>query len=253
MAKGGKKTKGGKPKERQERRFLPLPTTSPAIAKAVGGLGAALLGAGTWAEFGHGWTGSELPPYSFAPGLLAAGAIVFGAGVWLGTSGEAAMRVGAGGIGLESGKSVTRIPWYGVERIVWEPERAILSVNGNDEAGVEQRLALSPKVHRGAVGWIVKEGRARIPDRVDVPDEAEGLPEAQPSDGELLVMDAVQVVGRRCAATDRIIAYEPDARVCPRCELVYFKQSVPETCECGASLASLKPAATESAAESKEA
>ena len=56
-----------------------------------------------------------------------------------------------------------------------------------------------------------------------------------------MVLDAVQVVGKRCAATDRIIAYEPDARVCPRCERVYYKASVPDACVCGAPLAHLRP------------
>ena len=247
--KGSKKSKGkAKAKERQERRFEPRPTASAGLVAGLGGLGAAALGAGVFAQFGHAWMGSEAPPYPFAPALLAAGALGFGAAIWFGTSAEPVMRVGSGGVGFERAKEVVRIPWYGVERIVWEPGSLTLSVQGKDEAGREQKLSLSTNVHPGAIGWVVKEARARVPDVVDVPDEARGLPEAQSSDGQLLTMDPVQVVGKRCADSNRIIAYEPDARVCTRCERVYYKASVPETCACGASLASLRTADESAAA-----
>jgi hypothetical protein len=241
MAKGTKK--GSKParvKERQERRFIPRPTTPPSVANAFGAVGALALGAGTFAQFGHDWMDNGLPPYPFAPALIAGGAVAFGAAVWFGTSGEAVLRVGAGGLAIEKGKELTRLPWYGIERVVWEPEAQVLAVQGVDETGREQKLRLPVKAQPAAVAWLVKEGRARIPDKVDVPDDANGLPMANLVDGELLVMDAVQVVGRRCAATQRIIAYEPDARVCPRCERVYYKLAVPETCACGASLEGLR-------------
>jgi hypothetical protein len=240
MAKAGKTGKAGHAKGRHEQRFTPQPTTSPAVAKAVGGVGAAALGAGVWAQFGHDWMENGMPPFAFAPALLAGGAVAFGVAVWLGTSGEAVLRVGAGGIGIEKGKQITRIPWYEVERVVWDPEAQVLSVLGKDEAGGAQQLAVRPRVHPAALAWIVKEARERIPGRVDVPDAALGVPEARQGDGEDIVMDAVQVVGKRCAATDRILAYEPDARVCPRCERVYHKLSVPTDCACGASLQGLR-------------
>jgi len=251
--KKAKKAKGAKVKERHERRFMPRPVATANVVKAVGGLGAFVLGAGVWAQFGHGWTDSTLPPYAFAPALIAGGAVVFGVAVWLGTSGESVLRVGAGGIGLEKAKDVLRIPWYGVERVAWDPAAQALSVTGADELGGEQRLVLAAKVHPAAIAWIVKEARVRIPDDVEVPEEALGIPAAHASDGELLTMDAVQVVGKRCAETDRIIAYEPDARVCPRCERVYYKLSVPEACACGASLQGLRGAADEAPRSEPEA
>jgi hypothetical protein len=245
--KKAKKTKGAgggkaaKVKERQERRFAPRPLAKRSVVMGVGSLSGMALGAGVWAQFGHEWTDNPLPPYPFAPALIAAGAIAFGAAVWLGTSGEAPLRVGSGGIGIERAKEVVRIPWHGVERIVWDPDTQSLSIRGSDDMGSEQQLTVTTKVHPGALAWIVKEARARIPDMVDVPDEAHGLPAAEPTAGELLTMDPVQVVGKRCAESDRIIAYEPDARVCPRCERVYYKAAVPETCACGASLSGLRP------------
>jgi hypothetical protein len=50
----------------------------------------------------------------------------------------------------------------------------------------------------------------------------------------------LQLVGKRCAESDKIIAYEPDARVCTRCERVYHKTKVPKTCECGADIGHLR-------------
>ena len=243
MAKGSKKAKA-KAKTRQERRFLPLPAGSGTLVNVLGGLSAASLGAGVFAQYGHDWLDNPAPPYGFAPALIGGGAVLFAAAVWLGTSGEPSLRVGSGGIGIEKAKDVIRIPWYAVERVTWDPDRTTLSVSGKDETGRIHNLALTPKVYAGAIGWIAKEARARIPLLADVPDEAYGLPAALTGDGELLTMDPVQVVGKRCAESNRIIAYEPDARVCARCERVYYRLSVPETCACGASLASLRDAAT---------
>jgi hypothetical protein len=47
-------------------------------------------------------------------------------------------------------------------------------------------------------------------------------------------------VGKHCASSGKVIAFEPDARLCPRCERVYYKTSVPAECECGASLAEVQ-------------
>jgi hypothetical protein len=241
MAKTGKSGKGGRTRERQERRFAPLPSTNPMVARVVGGLGAAALGVGAWAQFGHDLLDNGLPPYGFAPAALAGGAVASGIAVWLGTSGEAPLRVGAGGVGIERGKLVSRIPWHAIEHIEWDPDKGELSVRGDDETGTHHALTVSTKTHPRAAAWIVKEARDRIPDRVDVPEEARGLPAAQATDGQILGMDAVQVVGKRCAASDKIIAYEPDARVCPRCERVYHKDAVPQACACGASMEGVHP------------
>jgi len=248
MAKS-KKSKAARVKERQERRFLPLPAANETIVNVFGGLAAAVLGAGVFAQFGHGWLDNPAPPYPFAPGLIAGGAVACAAAVWLGTSGEAVLRVGSGGIGIEKSKDVVRIPWHKIDRIVWDPDRSVLLVNGKDEAGREQHLALAPKVHPAAIGWIIREGQSRIPLSVDVPEEAHGMPVAQQGDGEILAMDPIQVVGKRCAESNRIIAYEPDARVCVRCERVYYRTTVPEACACGASLEGQRDAVVEGASE----
>jgi hypothetical protein len=89
----------------------------------------------------------------------------------------------------------------------------------------------------------VKEARARVPATVDVPEDV-ALPEARQAAGETLTLEPPQVVGKHCVASGKVIAYEPDARVCSRCERVYHKAHVPAQCECGASLESLQAAAS---------
>jgi|HubBroStandDraft_1064217.scaffolds.fasta_scaffold285848_1 hypothetical protein len=238
MAKS-KKAKGAAKRERRERRFLPESAGNPLLVKALGGFGAALLGAGTWAQFGRSAMNVDLPPYPFAPYVLAAGALLFGAAIWLGTTSEAGVRVGSGGIAIEKGE-IVRIPWHAIERIVWEPSSGELSIRGKDENGRDESLVLAAKTHPLAAAWVAREARERIPDVTDIPDEVDGLPATRASDGEVLPLEPLQVVGRHCASSGRVIAYEPDARVCTQCELVYHKQSVPEECACGTSLAALQ-------------
>jgi hypothetical protein len=240
MAKG-KKAKSSAKRERRERRFLPESAGNPLLVKVLGGVGAASLGAGAWAQFGRSLMGVDLPPYAFAPYVLGAGALLLGSAVWLGTTSEPPVRVGAGGLAIEKSELV-RIPWHAIERIVWEPERGELSVRGKDENGKEVSLTLGAKTHPLAAAWLAREALARIPEVTDIPDEVSDLRATRPGDGESMLLEPLQVVGRHCAASGRIIAYEPDARVCPRCELVYHKLSVPEECACGASLTSMRAA-----------
>ncbi len=240
MAKG-KKAGSSKTRERRERRFAPQSGRSPLVVKIVGATGAAALGAGSWAQFGRELTGVELPPYAFAPYALAGGALLLAGAIWLGTSGEAALRVGSGGIAVEKGE-FRRVPWHAIERIVWNPHRAELSIRGKDANGKDVSLLASAKTHPHAAAWIVREAKDRIPKVVDVPNEVSGLPATRPTDGQLLVLDAIQVVGSHCAESGRVIAYEPDARICPKCELVYHKGTLPDVCQCGAPLAGMRAA-----------
>jgi hypothetical protein len=245
MAKG-KKAKGGAKRERRERRFMPMSSGNPLLVKALGGVGAVALGAGTWAQFGRELMAVELPPYAFGPYLLVGGALLFGAAVWLGTTSEPPVRVGSAGVAVEKSELV-RLPWHGVERIVWNAEREEIAVRGKDDAGRELNLAFRVSVHPFAAAWIAREGRERIPNRTDVPAEVPELPPTRASDGEILPLDPIQVVGLHCAHGGKIIAYEPDAVICPRCELVYHKLSTPEECACGAALVAAGTPATKDA------
>lgn len=229
-------------RERRERRFLPKSETKPRNVKLLGGSAAVILGVGAWAEFGRMLMGVQAEPYPFAPWMLAVGALLFGAAVWMGSSGEPAVRVGASGIAVERG-DLRRMPWHSVGRVTWDSDRESVTVKGKDEGARDWTFSLGVISHPQAVAHLLKEARDRIPAKVDVPDEVKGVPKPGPSDGQVILLDPVQVVGKRCVETRELILYEPDARVCPRCERIYEKRHVPATCACGADLSALRPGA----------
>ncbi len=236
MAKKSKAAKA-KPRARRERRFEPLANTRPSLVYVLGAAGALAMGAGGWEQFGNLFSDGAPDPVKAAPYILTAGAILTGAAIWVGTSGEAALRVGDAGVAVEKG-GLKRMPWYAIESIEWRDE--VVRVTGKDEGGAPMTVAASLKSQPQAASWIVKEARARVPGVVQVPGDTT-LPEARGDAGESLALDPPQVVGRHCAASGKAISYEPDARVCPRCERVYHRAHVPAECACGASLAELQP------------
>jgi hypothetical protein len=242
MAKAGKKPKSPK-QERRERRFFPQATTSPALVGALGAIGALAMGAGFWAQWGRVIFLEREEGLPFGWWLLAGGAVVLGIAIWVGTSGDAILHVGDGGIGVERGgllgaQPLQRMPWHGVESVSYDGASAAIIVKGRDETGGELVVSARLKSQPQAAAWIVQEARARIPSATKVGDEAP-LPQPRSDAGESFALDPVQVVGKRCASCDKIIAFEPDARVCPQCERVYHREHLPETCECGAKLASV--------------
>jgi hypothetical protein len=229
-----KKTKEKK-RERTERRFLPQSATPPLVVKVTGALGAAGLGAGVMGQYLR----PDAVPYSIY--VLAIGALLLGVAIWIGTSGDPALRVGDAGIGIEKG-GLRRLPWWGLTSVIWDAGSGDLAVSGNDEAGANLSLKISQKNQSQAVAWIVKEARARVPKICEVSDEGlEAIGKASRDAGTVVKLEPLQVVGRRCADSDKAIAWEPDARVCPRCERVYHKDHVPDTCACGGSLAQFHP------------
>jgi hypothetical protein len=236
MAKKTKTSKREKTRERRERRFDPQGSTSSRVVYLVGAIGAIAMGAGAWGQFGALVHEGGPEPLKFAPYILAVGALLVGAAIWIGTSGEPALRVGDSGLAVEKG-GVRRMPWYAIERIEWRDET--VRVTGKDDMGVAMSLSAKLTSHPQAAAWIVKEARERVPTVVDVPEDAT-LPDPRASAGESLALEPPQVVGKHCAASGKVIAFEPDARVCPRCERVFYKTNVPAACDCGASLADLQ-------------
>jgi hypothetical protein len=239
MAKKSKEKK----RERTEQRFLAQSTTSPILALILGGIGAAAIGAGVMGQY------FRPDPVPYAVWALAGGALFVGVALWISSSGEAAVRVGDAGIAIEKG-GLKRLSWWGIESLAWNGADRALEIAGKDEAGSELRVRVGVKSQPQAVAWIVREARARIPDIADLSEEVlEQLPKALKDTAPVIRLDPIQVVGRRCADTDKVIAYEPDARVCPRCERVYHKAHVPESCACGGSLANLRKKPAEASAE----
>lgn len=237
MAKVSKKKQGGR--ARWERRFVPRSTTSPSLVYAIGAVGSVGLGAGFWGQFGSSLRkGAEaLEPWAYAPWVLAAGAVVLGVAIWIGTSGATAVRVGSGGVAEERGNK--RLPWWKIEAVFWDDEA--VAVRGKDDAGVEQTIRFSLKALPDAAAWLLHEASERIAEKVDLSDEQrEAIGRRNKDDGEGVPATPLQLVGKHCYKSDKVIAYEPDARVCPECERIYHKTTVPKTCACGASLAALR-------------
>jgi hypothetical protein len=234
MAKAKSKAK----RDRHERRFYPHSATNPKLVAIAGALGALLAGAGAYGQFGPMHEGEWL---KIVPWLLAAGAALIGGAFWFGTSGEPTLRVGDGGIAVEKGSVPRRMPWFAVEAITFDHGAGAVVAKGNDEAGAAMTVTAKLASQPLAAAWIVKEAKERVGSVVDVDEGAsEHLPATQESDGEVLKLEPVQVVGMHCAASGKVISFEPDARVCHRCERVYHKNHVPKKCACGASLASPK-------------
>lgn len=212
-----KKRKKAK-RERKERRFSPEQTYASGAVVAVGMLGALAAGAGVWGQ----WI-SEAPP-SYAPFLFGGGALALGASLWFGDAGAVPVRVGDGGIALERGTELTRLAWCELETIEVSGKQLVAK-------GKSATFTIPIAAHPKAVAWIVAEGTRRLPDIMNVKrSELAGLPEPKDLDGELVPLEGLQVAGRHCAATDKPIAFERDARLCPNCGQVYLKDAVPKKC-----------------------
>jgi hypothetical protein len=263
----GKKSKKGP--RRLERRFVAQSAHNPWLVRILGVVGATTLGAGAYAYFyaesfkkaaeaarasasagaaaGVANANANVPAEALRMEalplyMIAFAAIVIGITIWLGTSSEAPLRVGDPGIAMDRGE-VRRMPWWGISQISWEPGNLALVISGKDEASTPWTFKVPLKAHREAVGWILKESLDRIPKVVDIKDNIiDELPGAGTHAGMKVDLEPLQVVGKKDAVTGKLISYEPDARVCVRCERVYFKTSVPKKCKCGASLVELRTA-----------
>jgi hypothetical protein len=235
MAKKSKSSRGAgaaRPRARRERRFEPASSASAQLVYVLGAVGAAAMGAGAWETLAPLFRDDGPEPLKSGRYVLAAGALVASAAVWIGTSGDPVLRVGDGGVATEKG-GLRRLPWYAVERVEWSD--GAVRVAGTDDAGIKQLLVARVASQPQAAAWIVREARDRVPDVVHVPESA-ALPDPWAAAGELLPLEPPQVVGKHCAASGKVIAYEPDARMCLRCDRVYHKSTVPPVCECGGAM-----------------
>lgn len=212
-----KKKKKAK-RERKERRFSPEQTYASGAVVAVGMLGALATGAGVWGQ----WISD--PAHSYAPFLFGGGAIALGASLWFGDAGAVPVRVGDAGIALERGAELSRLAWCELETVEVSGKQLVAK-------GKSATFTIPIAAHPKAVAWILAEGTRRLPDVMNVKrSEVEGLPEPKDLDGELVTVEGVQVAGKHCAATNKPIAFERDARLCPNCAQVYLKDSVPKKC-----------------------
>jgi predicted RNA-binding Zn-ribbon protein involved in translation (DUF1610 family) len=134
------------------------------------------------------------------------------------------VRIGDAGIALERGTELTRLAWCDLETVAVASGQ-LLAKGKNTTFSIP--IAAQPK----AVAWILTENTRRVPDAMNVKkSDLSGLPEPKDLDGELVAIEGLQVAGRHCAATDKPIAFERDARLCPNCGQVYLKDAVPKKC-----------------------
>jgi hypothetical protein len=220
MADEQKRGKGRTKDKPTERRFVPTITGRAKLVAALGALGAMALGAGVYAQ----WIRTE--PLAFSPWLLAAGAALVALATFVPDPGSMPLRVGPAGIAIErGGDQPDRLAWCDVERIAFEGDAVVVT-----GAGAMRVVAGLPH-HEGAAAWIVAEGLERVAKRVEVTEEQRArLPKTSEVPGESLTFEPVQVAGRRCKASGKLISFEDDARLCPRCGQVYHREHVPERC-----------------------
>lgn len=232
---GSKRTRSA---ERIDRRFSPIATTSPRLLYALLVGGAACIGVGVYAHFFRAeWAKVDPAPWAFWP--MAVGGFLVAAAIWFSTNGDAALRVGDPGV-AEERSGVRRIPWHALESIKYDDARSALVVTGKDEADQPFSFKISVRAHRDAAARLLHDADERVPSAIDVPEQVRSdIGAADPNAG-LRIKEPLQLVGKRCVVSGKVIAYEPDARVCPQCDRVYHKRHVPKTCACGASLVELQ-------------
>jgi hypothetical protein len=210
-------------RKRKERRFAAGGNYMAPWVAAVGLVGALVLGAGV---FGL-WI--KDPPIAYASYLVALGGLGVGIALWFAQSSLTAIYVGDGGIALESGNELERLAWCDIESIRVIGGR-LVARSGGRHAGPAQ-LSFPVQAHKEATAWVLKEAAERIPDALDVSKDVLGeLPSPASTQGVEQEIDDAQVAGRRCAASGKVIAFEGDARLCPRCGQVYHKDHVPSSC-----------------------
>jgi hypothetical protein len=220
------KKKRRAPRERTERRFIPEATHTSRFAAALGMFGSFALGAGVFGQ----WV--QDTPTAYAPYLVTLGAVGLGAGLWFGSAGSFPVRVGDAGVAIERGSEVTRLLWCDIEEIKTEGGSLLVRAPS-------LTLTIPIGAHPKATRYIVAEAERRLPKIVKLDEAARKAlgTSAEPGGAEAPVTGD-QVAGRRCAATNRIISFERDARLCQNCGQVYYKDNVPQACvTCGAQIA----------------
>jgi hypothetical protein len=241
VAKPNRSAKGGgaeppllrtKDDPRHERRFEPKASPLAILSTVAISISAVLIGAGTFAQW---FRAESLGPLKQAPFLLAGGAALLIAVAFFGQQLAKPVRVGDAGVALEKGPTeLDRIEWRDVTRLILT--RDALTVQS-----VGSTLSIPLGVHPQASARILAEATVRIPKQIEEkdPDGAASLGEPDDAEGKVIALEPPQVAGVHCKKSDRLIAFEKDARLCGRCGEVYHKDSVPKRCvTCDAKLKS---------------
>jgi hypothetical protein len=219
-----RKQKAADKQPHTERRFQPEALQTTKIAVGAGLLGALVLGAGVYEQ----WLRD--PPFKYSPYLIVVGALGVVGGLMHGDLARFPVRVGDAGVAIENGTELKRLAWCDMRRI--HVDRGALVLEG------DPLLKLAISTHRAAVSWILKEAVERVPQALDVKANlVESLPQPQENAGTRVPIEMLQIAGRHCASSQKPIAFERDARLCPVCAQVYHKEHVPKSCvTCGSQI-----------------
>lgn len=202
---------------RTERRFEPRSNTGALFGLLVSCLGALGVGAGVFGQFVR-----KAGVHPYALHMLVGGVVLFGLGLFASSRAAPALRVGDAGLAAERGGVIERLAWHDVDVIR-------LASGALTFSGFGRLITIPLAAHPDAAWFALSEARSRIPARATaIKDE---LPKMLPDGGELLVLEAPQVAGLRCKASDRLIAFENDARLCGRCGQAYHREEVPKHCK----------------------
>jgi hypothetical protein len=216
---------------RYERRYEPRSGGAVWVSVLAMSIGSVVLGAGVYGQWLRGVARPEITePSPYALYLLVAGALVVGGVLLFGPRPARAIRVGAAGIGVEKDATeVERIEWRDVTRILFGGD--VLTFQGPGAV-----IAIPLKQQPDAAARAYAEAKRRIPAKLEDVDGAT-IPKPSDDDGEELPLEKPQLAGARCKASDELIAFEKDARLCGLCGEVYHKAHVPERCvTCDAAL-----------------
>lgn len=204
---------------------MPLASPASKLARALGFVGAAGLGAAVYGL----WLAPE--PMSGASALLVGGLVALAVSWFLRSSGVPPARVGELGVMLGEPPEARRVCWCDIDGVRVTADALELAT-----AAGPVRIPLD--AHARAASRIVAEAALRIPARVDVAPKAhERLPPLLESDGELVPAAHLQLTGRRCTASGTSITFEADALLCSNCAALYHVSHAPAEClRCGRAL-----------------
>lgn len=177
-----------------------------------------LLGAATYST----WLAD--PPddfrnFLFLGGIAAGALFAFRLG-----SGKAMVLVGDAGVAMDQGGEVTRLLWSEIQSIRYEAANLVLN-------GANTRLSVPSQSHTRAIRAILREAAERLPKILDVSSKlVDQLPEVTGDNPKPAPVTALQIAGKRCLATNQMLTFERDARLCPNCTSIYHRDHVPGTC-----------------------
>ncbi len=202
---------------RSERRFEPSSNPPGMYGLMLTCAGAAGIGAGIFGQLLR-----KAGPHPYAPHMFALGMVVFAVGLFVARRSVPPLRVGDAGVAAERSGVIERLPWHDVDVVR-------LASGALTFSGFGKLLSIPLGAHSAAAARALAEARSRIPARVaHIKDELES---AAGEGGERVELEPPQVAGQRCKASDRLIAFENDARLCGRCGQAYHREEVPKHCK----------------------